>query len=418
MKRLLIVTDPLGGSTSVQFDILEALAQGLGSRYTLSVYTPFCDPHQAGALGELGFQLITPDDHGFPLDRLLRAGGGSNESMLWAESWIREAVMQRNSQDAASFLKSSRADYVVNLSMTVPVTSDLWWIQGTPLDQTIRGMANSNLYARIADLFAGRALASLDAKLLHKIQSGTLRVVANSPYLRDLYCSRGVPVEGVVYTARDMSEFRPTNSSPRRDYVLLYVGKETDQLDFTSLLSAGVRVVGFGSKIPMGTRLKRFTDSIEWLGRVSKRKLIDLYTNALFTLFPFTDEPLGLVPIESMACGTPVLTYGRQGPATTVVNGSTGWLVGGPDEMVSKAAEIWRRGETGISRDACVLRAQNFTGKHMVDELANWIEGSCPVDAGPVYSSTQTRGASQLAVPVMGHSPASTATMDSLRGHL
>jgi len=384
MKRLMLVADPIGGATSVQFDILDSLAQGLGSRYELTVYTPYCDPKRGQALTESGCELITPRDDGFALNRLLQARGRCNESMLWAESWLREALMQRNARDASTYLGRHRADYVVNLSMTVPVSCDLWWILGTPLDQTIRGMASVNLYARMADLCAGRAVASLDARVLRRIQSRTLRIVANSPYLRDLYRLRNVPVEGVVYTLKDMSDFRPTTQPSHRDYVLLYVGKETDQLDFGALVNAGVRVVGFGSKIPSGTRLGRFTDSIEWLGRVSHRKLVDLYANALFTLFPFTCEPMGLVPIESMACGTPVLTYGRQGPASTVVHNSTGWLVDTPGEMVSKATEIWRRGDTGISQDACVLQAQNFSGLRMVDELASWIEGACPLDPVPV----------------------------------
>jgi len=394
MKRLLLVTDPIGGSTSVQFDILESLAQGLGPLYELTVYTPHCDPMRRLALLEDRCKMILPEPDDFPLNRFLQSRGTGNESMLWAESWTREAMFRRNSREAIDSLRSHEFDYVVNLSMTVPYRSDLWWVLGTPLDQTIRGMASVNVYARMVDHLAGRTLASLDGKLLHEIQSGTMRIVANSPYLRDLYRARGVPVEGVVYTLKDMSEFQPTTPSPRRDYVLLYVGKETDRLDFEALLDAGVKVVGFGSKIPTGTRIKRFTQSIEWLGRVSKRKLVDLYSNALFTLFPFTCEPMGLVPIESMACGTPVLTYDRQGPATTVVNNSTGWLVHTPDEMVKKATHLWQRGATGISPRDCVLRAQNFSGKRMVNELSSWIEGACPVDAAdeftpePAWSAT------------------------------
>lgn len=380
MKRLLLVADPIGGAASVQFEILDSLAHDLGSRYELTAYTPYCSPNRFQALTESGCKLITPSDGGFAFNHLLQTRRPENESMLWAESWTREALLRKNSWDAQSCLGPGQFDYVVNLSMTVPVIGDLWWILGTPLDQTIRGMSVSNPFARMADLFAGRAFASVDSMVARRIQSGTRHIIANSPYLRDLYRQRGVPVEGVVYTLKDMSEFRPSPQPPRRDYVLLYVGKEIGNLDFRALLNSGIRVVGFGSKIPMGTRLKRLTDSIEWLGGVDQRKLVELYGNALFTLFPFTCEPMGLVPIESMACGTPVLTYGRQGPACTVVDGSTGWLVATPDKMVSKAVEIWRRGDTGIFPDACVRRAQCFSGERMRDELADWIEGTYPLD--------------------------------------
>jgi glycosyltransferase involved in cell wall biosynthesis len=403
MKRLLLVTDPIGGSTSVQYEILDSLAKGLGSRYELNVYTPYCAPDRAVALADSGCGLITPGADGFIYNRLLRTRAAANESMLWAESWTREALLRRNGLDASTCLKSHRSDYVVNLSMTVPVPSDLWWILGTPLDQTIRGMAGANPVARMADLLAGRLVTTLDGRVLRRIRAQTLRIVANSPYLRDLYLDRGFPVEGVVYTLKDLSEFRPTTPQPTRDYVLLYVGKELDHLDFARLLRAGVRVVGFGNKIPSGTRLNGLTDSIEWLGPVSQRKLIDLYANALFTLFPFTCEPMGLVPIESMACGTPVLTYGRQGPASTVVNGSTGWLVNTPEEMVVRAAEIWSRGESGISPEPCILRARNFTGERMVEELVDWIEGACALEPPTVRTVDETWDAAQVASAAMGN---------------
>jgi glycosyltransferase involved in cell wall biosynthesis len=403
MKRLLLVTDPIGGSTSVQFEILGSLAKGLGSRYELTVYTPYCAPDRARALAESGCGLITPRADGFNYNRLLRARGRGNESMLWAESWTREALLGKNGWDASTCLRTHQSDYVVNLSMTVPAACDLWWILGTPLDQTIRGMAGANLVARMADALAGGLVTSLDGKVLQRIRARALRIVANSPYLRDLYRDRGFPVEGVVYTLKDLSEFQPTSPQPTRDYVLLYVGKELDHLDFPALLRAGVRVVGFGNKIPSGTRLNGLSDSIEWLGPVSHRKLIDLYANALFTLFPFTCEPMGLVPIESMSCGTPVLTYGRQGPASTVVNGSTGWLVNTPDEMVAKATEIWRRGDSGISPDPCILRARSFTGQRMVDELVDWIEGACPIEPPTARVANEPWEMTHVAPAAMGH---------------
>jgi glycosyltransferase involved in cell wall biosynthesis len=403
MKRVLLVADPVGGATSVQFELLCSLVHGLESRYKLSAYTPCCDPTRIRALHDAGCEVITPRPDGFALNRILQLRRNVNESMLWAESWTREALFQKNSKEAAESLIPGRFDYVVNLSMTVPVKSDLWWVLGTPLDQTLEGMAGANPIARLANALGHRAVTRLDGRVLNRILSQTMRVVANSPYLRELYRERGVPVEGVVYTLKDMTEFQPTLQPAQRDYVLLYIGKETDHLDFRALVDSGVRVVGFGSKVPAGTRLKRFTDSIEWLGRVSQKKLVELYANALFTLFPFTCEPMGLVPIESMACGTPVLTYGRQGPASTVLPNATGWLVDTPEQMVAKATEIWHRGTTGISKEACILRARQFSGIRMVDELVDWIEGACPVDQVVERITVPSWSSTGVGVPALGH---------------
>jgi glycosyltransferase involved in cell wall biosynthesis len=94
---------------------------------------------------------------------------------------------------------------------------------------------------------------------------------------------------------------------------------------------------------------------------VSREELLSLYSNALFTAFPFTNEPFGSVPLESISCGTPVLTYNKQGPSETLVNGETGWLVNSSDEFVSKAVDIWKRGTTGIKAEVCVNAALPYS---------------------------------------------------------
>ena len=364
----------------MQFEVLSSLVEGLRPRYDLTAFTPFCDPRRAAALADAGCEVVAPGSDPRNPEHLLWKRGNGNESMLWAASWVREALLGKNGADAADYLSLLSPDFTINLSMTVPADSDLWWVQGTPLDQTIHGMGAVNLIARLADLSAQGIVASMDSKVLSRIRARSFRIVANSPYLQELYGSRGFPVEGVVYTAKDLSDFRPSAREPRRDYVLLYVGKELDNIDFGLLVRAGVKLVGFGSKVPTGTRMRKLTQSIEWLGPVSTRDLVDLYANALFTLFPFTYEPMGLVPIESMACGTPVLTYGRQGPGSIVLDGKTGWLVSTAEEMESKATQIWSRGASGIAPEPCVLRAADFTTRRMLRELVEWIEGSCPIE--------------------------------------
>lgn len=396
MKRVLLVTEPIGGPASVQFDIVVALANQLRSRYEIAIYTPYIDSRRRVALEEMKVRVLTSPGQRLFMDGLLGLIGSSNESMLWAESWLREALFRKNSEEVAQVVRPGSFEYIINLSMTIPIGSDLWWIQGTPLEQTIHGMAGTNPLANLVHKFGKQLISQLDHRVMDRLQSGALNIVANSPYLRDLHRRRNVAVQGVVYSLTDLSSFVPASDVPKRDFALLYLGKETGQIDFMALKRAGVRIVGFGSKIPAGSLFDRARSSIDFHGPVSRQALVALYSNALFTLFPFTCEPMGLVPIESMACGTPVLTYNRQGPASTVIDGVTGWLVETPEELVQKAIEIWRRGETGISPTACIRRAGEFSVGRSVDELRGWIDG------------TRLDLASSAVAPVAGPSVAGT----------
>ena len=52
------------------------------------------------------------------------------------------------------------------------------------------------------------------------------------------------------------------------------------------------------------------------------------------------DEPFGLVLLEAMACGTPVLAFNRGGVPEVIVDGQTGFIVDSPDEMVEAVAKV------------------------------------------------------------------------------
>lgn len=55
-------------------------------------------------------------------------------------------------------------------------------------------------------------------------------------------------------------------------------------------------------------------------------ELADLYRNSTLLLFTARNEDFGMVPLEAMASGTPVVAVDRGGPRETVVQGVTGWL--------------------------------------------------------------------------------------------
>ena len=79
-----------------------------------------------------------------------------------------------------------------------------------------------------------------------------------------------------------------------------------------------------------------------------------------FTLFPFNHEPFGYVLLESMACGTPVLTYDIQGPAEYVIDQQTGWLAQSDINMVAKVVQLWDESYGPLVRRNCTSAASKL----------------------------------------------------------
>jgi len=67
---------------------------------------------------------------------------------------------------------------------------------------------------------------------------------------------------------------------------------------------------------------------IEYVGEVSHGEKVELLQNARATLFPIEwEEPFGLVMIESMACGTPVIATRRGAVPEVIEHGRSGIIV-------------------------------------------------------------------------------------------
>ena len=80
-----------------------------------------------------------------------------------------------------------------------------------------------------------------------------------------------------------------------------------------------------------------------FLGRVSHEKLLELHRTTRALLMPGVED-FGIVPVESMATGTPVIALGDGGAMDSVVPGRTGLHVspGSDEEVVAGFAEAMR----------------------------------------------------------------------------
>jgi glycosyltransferase involved in cell wall biosynthesis len=63
--------------------------------------------------------------------------------------------------------------------------------------------------------------------------------------------------------------------------------------------------------------------NVEFLGKISDDALRAAYQSAKALIFP-QQEDFGIVPLEAMACGTPVIAYGKGGALETVSDSVSG----------------------------------------------------------------------------------------------
>ena len=82
---------------------------------------------------------------------------------------------------------------------------------------------------------------------------------------------------------------------------------------------------------------------VVYIGELSGDQKKHWYRHARATLFPIQwREPFGLVLIESMACGTPVLAFDMGAVTEIVATGRTGFVVNSMEEMVAAEAQLIR----------------------------------------------------------------------------
>jgi glycosyltransferase involved in cell wall biosynthesis len=73
---------------------------------------------------------------------------------------------------------------------------------------------------------------------------------------------------------------------------------------------------------------------VKFYGRISDSELSKLYSQAIVTTHLVKEAPFGLIVLESMACGTPVISWKPGGPEETIVDGETGFLIPENDEKL------------------------------------------------------------------------------------
>jgi alpha-maltose-1-phosphate synthase len=172
---------------------------------------------------------------------------------------------------------------------------------------------------------------------------------------RDVEQLYGVPAEKirVIHNGIDLNQYNPApNPSLLKSYgvnphqpFVLFVGRITRQKGITHFVDAikylhhdaqVVLCAGLPDTPELGDEMAqkveqaraRSANQIIWIPQfLPKEHLISLYTHAAIFVCPSIYEPFGIINLEAMACGTPVVASAVGGILEVVKDGETGLLV-------------------------------------------------------------------------------------------
>ncbi len=107
----------------------------------------------------------------------------------------------------------------------------------------------------------------------------------------------------------------------------------------------------------------RLCERVQWVGEVGGRAKRDLLAGARCLLFPLQwNEPFGLVLLEALACGTPVVSLRAGSVAEVVTDGISGFVCEHPSELPEAIARV-----SSLRPEACrAAVAGSFTASKMV----------------------------------------------------
>jgi len=183
----------------------------------------------------------------------------------------------------------------------------------------------------------------------------------------------------VVYNGIDLEPF-PFNPNPKNYF--LWAGRMDPYKGVENAMKAaketGAELYLAGKidekqKHYFKTRIKpNLTNKIKYLGELHQQELSKLYQGAKAFLYPIEwEEPFGLVMVESMACGTPVIAFEKGSVKELIKNGQNGFSV--PflnkkgEKNIQGLKQTMKKIET-INRENCRKWVEdNFTVEKMVE---------------------------------------------------
>lgn len=172
------------------------------------------------------------------------------------------------------------------------------------------------------------------------------------------------------------TDFFTPGKEARKNYYLVagqLVGYKRVDLAVTACTDLNLPLVVAGEG-PEEAKLKRMSGpSVRFTGRVSDEDLRELMRSCRALIFPGVED-FGLIPVEAMACGTPVVAIEAGGALETVLPGRTGIFFKEQSvESLKDALVLLEREGYGFDQSTLRLHAESFDRNAFFQNMAAFL---------------------------------------------
>lgn len=178
----------------------------------------------------------------------------------------------------------------------------------------------------------------------------------------------------VIYPPVDTGRFSLNNAKDGGYFLIVsrLVAYKRFDLAVQACSELGLKLVVAGTG-PESKKLQAMAGpTVEFRGQLSDQEVTELFENCKAFIFP-GEEDFGITPVEAMACGKPVVAYGKGGAAESVVNGKTGL------HFANQTVESLKAGLSDFQKmswDAKLIRkrAEEFSEERFIREIRKKVD--------------------------------------------
>ncbi|MBI2613667.1 MAG: glycosyltransferase family 4 protein [Candidatus Levybacteria bacterium] len=192
-------------------------------------------------------------------------------------------------------------------------------------DKNLSDLSFVRFHKKLYEFIIRKIRKRIDLKNLNSAKM----ILANSKFSKESIEKAYGKKVVICYLGVDTNLFKPLNLNKTID--VLFIGNKDNGYDLLDKLSKHFNNCIKARAVFRGNSRVSHTDE----------ELIEIYNKSKVLVALNRNEPFGLIPLEAMACGVPVIAVGEGGYSESVVNDKTGFLIPrNPSKLYEKINEI------------------------------------------------------------------------------